>query len=135
EATLQLVRDVGYAQAFSFKYSARPGTPAALLELQVDEAAKTERLAALQALLGEQQTGFNRSMAGRTLPVLVEKAGKFLGQLIGKSPYLQSVVIEGTPRLIGSIVPAVISAGYQNSLAGTVGAGTVETAAPAALAS
>ncbi|MEQ8250475.1 MAG: tRNA (N6-isopentenyl adenosine(37)-C2)-methylthiotransferase MiaB [Oceanibaculum nanhaiense] len=135
EATLQLVRDVGYAQAFSFKYSARPGTPAALLELQVDEAAKTERLAALQALLGEQQTGFNRSMAGRTLPVLVEKAGKFPGQLIGKSPYLQSVVIEGTPRLIGSIVPAVISAGYQNSLAGSVGAGTAEAAAPAALAS
>lgn len=135
EATMQLVREVGYAQAFSFKYSARPGTPAALLELQIDEAAKTERLAALQALLAEQQLAFNRSMAGRTLPVLVEKTGKLPGQLIGKSPYLQSVVIEGTPRLIGSIVPAAISAGYQNSLAGTVGAGTVEQAVPAALAS
>ena len=135
EATMQLVRDVGYAQAFSFKYSARPGTPAALLELQIDEAAKTERLAALQALLAEQQLAFNRAMVGHTLPVLVEKTGKLPGQLIGKSPYLQSVVIEGTPRLIGSIVPAAISAGYQNSLAGTVGAGTVEAAAPAALAS
>ncbi|KZD04217.1 tRNA-2-methylthio-N(6)-dimethylallyladenosine synthase MiaB [Oceanibaculum pacificum] len=118
--TLKLVGDVGYAQAFSFKYSSRPGTPAALLEMQIEEQAKSDRLYALQALLTEQQTAFNASMAGRTLPVLVEKTGKLPGQLIGKSPYLQSVVIRGNPRLIGQIVPVAIDAGYANSLSGSV---------------
>lgn len=118
--TLKLVGDVGYAQAFSFKYSSRPGTPAALLEMQIEEQAKSDRLYALQALLTEQQTAFNASMAGRTLPVLVEKTGKLPGQLIGKSPYLQSVVIRGNPRLIGQIVLAAIDAGYANSLSGSV---------------
>src|SRR5262249_39778070 len=90
-ATLDLVREVGFAQAFSFKYSPRPGTPAAAAADQVSEAVKTERLAVLQDLLREQQRAFNAASVGRVLPVLLEKPGRHPGQLIGRSPYLQSV--------------------------------------------
>src|SRR5205085_3486017 len=82
EATLSLVREVGYASAFSFKYSRRPGTPAAAMQGQVDEAIKEERLARLQALLGEQQQAFNEAVVGRTAPVLFEKPGRRLGQVV-----------------------------------------------------
>jgi tRNA-2-methylthio-N6-dimethylallyladenosine synthase len=120
EATLQLVREVGYASAFSFKYSRRPGTPASAMQGQVAEAVKDERLARLQALLDEQQVAFNAAQAGKTLPVLFEKPGRHPGQLIGRSPYLQAVHAEAPDRLIGKIVPVKIESAAKNSLAGAL---------------
>jgi len=118
EATLQLVREVGYAGAFTFKYSRRPGTPASALPGQVAEEVKDERLARLNALLDEQARAFNDSQVGRTLPVLFEKTGRHPGQLIGRSPYLQSVHVSAPDRLLGQIVPVKIEAAARNSLAG-----------------
>jgi tRNA-2-methylthio-N6-dimethylallyladenosine synthase len=120
EATLSLVREAGYASAFSFKYSRRPGTPAAALPGQVDEAVKEERLARLQALLDEQQAAFNAAQAGRILPVLFEKPGRHDGQIIGRSPYLQAVHVRAPDRLIGRIVPVRIESTARNSLAGVL---------------
>ena len=94
-ATLDLVEQVGFAQAYSFKYSPRPGTPAAEME-QIDEAVKADRLARLQDLLERQQRAFNRSLIGRTLDVLFEKPGRLAGQIVGRSPYLQPVQVECT---------------------------------------
>ena len=91
EETLRLVRDVTYAQAYAFKYSARPGTPAATAEAQVPEPVKVERLAALQALLAEQQTAFNRRFLGQTIPVLFDRPGRRPGQLAGRSPWQHAV--------------------------------------------
>src|SRR5579862_8551203 len=119
-ATLDLVRDIGFAQAFSFKYSPRPGTPAATAADQVPEPVKAERLAALQALLGEQQRAFNAGCVGRTLPVLLERPGRHKGQLVGRSPYLQSVHAEAPAERIGEIVAVTIAAARPNSLAGIV---------------
>jgi len=116
EATMQLVRDVGYAIAYSFKYSTRPGTPAAEMQGHVPEALKDERLQALQALLREQQTGFNARQIGRTLPVLVTGRGRNPGQLHGRSPYLQAVHFEGRETLIGSLVDVHIRSASLNSL-------------------
>ncbi len=120
EATLQLVRDIGYAAAFTFKYSRRPGTPAAALPGQVDEAVKDERLARLNALLDEQQRAFNAAQVGKVLPVLFEKPGRHPGQLSGRSPYLQAVHVEGPDRLIGQIVPVRIEVANKMSLAGVL---------------
>jgi len=120
EATLQLVREVGYASAFSFKYSRRPGTPASAMPGQVAEGVKEERLARLQALLDEQQAAFNARQAGRILPVLFEKTGRHDGQLIGRSPYLQAVYATAPDRLIGEIVPVRIESSARNSLAGVL---------------
>ncbi|MBN9265410.1 MAG: tRNA (N6-isopentenyl adenosine(37)-C2)-methylthiotransferase MiaB, partial [Hyphomicrobium sp.] len=89
EATLDIVRKVRFAQAYSFKYSPRPGTPAATMERQVPEPVQIARLARLQALLEEQQSSFNAGCVGRVLPVLFERQGRREGQLIGRSPYLQ----------------------------------------------
>ena len=119
-ATLDLVRDIGFAQAFSFKYSPRPGTPAANAADQIPEAVKAERLERLQALLKEQQRAFNQSCVGHVLPVLLEKPGRYDGQLVGRSPYLQSVHAEAGPELIGRIVPVMIGAARPNSLAGAI---------------
>jgi tRNA-2-methylthio-N6-dimethylallyladenosine synthase len=118
EATMHLVRDVRFASAFSFKYSRRPGTPAAAMAGQVDEAVKTERLARLQALLEAQQRDFNATMKGRVLDVLVEKPGRHAGQVIGRSPYLQAVHFEGGADPIGRIVPVEITASAHMSLGG-----------------
>ena len=120
EATLQLVREVGYASCFSFKYSRRPGTPAAAMPGQVAEEVKNERLARLNALLDEQRLAFNAAQAGRTLPVLFEKTGRHSGQLVGKSPYLQAVFVSAPDRMLGQIVPVKIESGGQNSLAGVL---------------
>jgi tRNA-2-methylthio-N6-dimethylallyladenosine synthase len=120
EATLQLVREARYASAFSFKYSRRPGTPAASMPGQVPEAVKSERLTRLQALLEEQRQAFNGVMAGRTVPVLFERKGRHAGQILGRSPYLQAVHAEGPERLIGQIVPVRIAGAGSNSLAGAV---------------
>jgi tRNA-2-methylthio-N6-dimethylallyladenosine synthase len=118
--TLRLVQEIGYAQAFSFKYSPRPGTPAAGLAEQVPEAVKVERLAALQALLGQEQRRFNRACVGRDLPVLLEKPGRHPGQLVGRSPYLQPVHARAPDRLLGRVVPVRIAAALPNSLAGDI---------------
>ena len=118
EATLDLVRAVGYASAFSFKYSRRPGTPGAAMAGQVNEAVKDERLQRLQALLAEQQTAFNRGIVGRTVPVLFEKSGRHPGQLIGRSPYLQAVHCSAPESWIGRIALVTIAGATHNSLAG-----------------
>jgi tRNA-2-methylthio-N6-dimethylallyladenosine synthase len=120
EATLQLIRDVGYASAFSFKYSRRPGTPASALPGQVAEEVKDERLTRLLALLEAQQQAFNERQAGRVLPVLFEKPGRHPGQIIGRSPYLQAVHATAPDRLIGQIVPVRIESAARNSLAGVL---------------
>ena len=125
EATLQLVGDIGYAGAFSFKYSRRPGTPAAALPGQVAEAVKDERLARLNALLETQQSAFNARQVGRVLPVLFEKPGRHPGQIIGRSPYLQSVHVTAPDRMIGEIVPVRIASAARNSLAGMLDLETV----------
>ncbi|WQE46970.1 tRNA (N6-isopentenyl adenosine(37)-C2)-methylthiotransferase MiaB [Brevundimonas diminuta] len=118
EDTMDLVRRVNYASAFSFMYSPRPGTPAATMAAQVPDAVAKERLHALQGLLTEQQVAFNQSLAGRVLPVLFEKKGRHGAQAIGRSPYLQSVHVEDADQLIGRIVPVEIISGQQNSLSG-----------------
>ncbi|MFM9843642.1 MAG: tRNA (N6-isopentenyl adenosine(37)-C2)-methylthiotransferase MiaB [Dongiaceae bacterium] len=128
-ATLRLVEDVGYAQAYSFKYSARPGTPAAIMAQQVSEDVKAERLERLQALLRRQQESFNAAMVGRTLPVLFERDGRHEGQLVGRSPYLQAVHATA-PGLKGEIADVVIEALHPNSLAGRL----ADPAAPSASA-
>jgi tRNA-2-methylthio-N6-dimethylallyladenosine synthase len=118
EATLSLVREVDYASAFSFKYSRRPGTPAAAMPGQISAEVADARLQALQTLLITQQTAFNATQVGRVLPVLFEKPGRHPGQLIGRSPYLQSVHLEAPAALMGQIAPALIASAGQNSLAG-----------------
>ncbi len=120
EDTLALVREVTYAQAYSFKYSARPGTPAAEMDGQVPEDVRKERLAVLQSLLGEQQDAFNRSCVGRRLPVLLERAGRRDGQLVGRSPYLQAVHLDAQNARIGDIVEVEIVGAGPNSLAGAL---------------
>ena len=114
--TLTLVEDIKFAQAYSFKYSPRPGTPAALLENQVDEDVKVERLARLQELLNRQQQLFNESCIGKTLPVLLDRKGREPGQLVGRSPYMQAVHTEGSDDLLGTIINLVVTDGYANSL-------------------
>jgi tRNA-2-methylthio-N6-dimethylallyladenosine synthase len=120
EATLELVRAVGHASAFSFKYSRRPGTPAASMPGQVEETVKDERLARLNALLDEQARAFNASQVGKVLPVLFERAGRHPGQLIGRSPYLQAVHALAPDRLLGQIVPVRIESAARMSLAGAL---------------
>ncbi|OUJ05114.1 tRNA (N6-isopentenyl adenosine(37)-C2)-methylthiotransferase MiaB [Acetobacter malorum] len=118
EATMQLVRDVTFAQAYSFKYSQRPGTPAAGAPLQVPEDVKDARLQALQALLREQQDAFNQSLVGQTVPVLFTSEGRKPGQISGRSPWLQPVHVTGSPDLIGREVPVRITERLTNSLNG-----------------
>jgi tRNA-2-methylthio-N6-dimethylallyladenosine synthase len=125
EATLQLVREVGYAASFTFKYSRRPGTPAAALPGQVAEEVKEERLARLNALIDEQQRAFNAAQVGKVLPVLFEKPGRHPGQLSGRSPYLQAVHVDGPERLIGQIVPVRIDVAHKMSLGGVLEMETV----------
>jgi tRNA-2-methylthio-N6-dimethylallyladenosine synthase len=117
-ATLQLVDDVVFAQAFSFKYSPRPGTPATIMRQHVAEAVKAQRLERLQARLNEQQRAFNRAMVGRTVDVLFERAGRKPGQMVGRSPYLQCVHVDGGAELAGRCLPVQITAALEHSLAG-----------------
>ncbi len=119
-ATLSLIREVGFAMAYTFKYSPRPGTPAEGMAEQIPEDVKTERLAQVHELLIGQQAAFNAACIGRTLDVLFEKKGRNPGQLIGRSPYLQSVHANADPRLIGQIVPVHVKSAGMNSLGGEV---------------
>jgi tRNA-2-methylthio-N6-dimethylallyladenosine synthase len=119
EATLRIVTEVNYAQAYSFKYSPRPGTPAADMDQQVPPQLMDERLQRLQALLNQQQLAFNQGSVGRRTEVLLERAGKKPGQLIGKSPWLQSVHLESAASVGDLVEVNIISAG-PNSVAGRV---------------
>lgn len=118
DQTLDIVRAVNYASAFSFKYSPRPGTPAAKNPKQIPENVKAERLVRLQNLLTSQQVAFNQACVGLTLPVLIEKPGRQDGQMIGRSPYLQSVHLDIGNDTVGHIVSAKIIAVGPNSLSG-----------------
>ena len=120
EATMALVREVQFAQSFSFKYSTRSGTPAAALENQVPEDVKSHRLLTLQALLENQQVAFNAAAVGRTLPVLFERTGREPGTLVGRTPYLQLIHADGSPSLVGKTVPVTVTAYRQMSLTGSV---------------
>jgi tRNA-2-methylthio-N6-dimethylallyladenosine synthase len=119
EATLKIVEAVNYAQAYSFKYSPRPGTPAATMDGQVPRTVQDERLQRLQALLNAQQMDFNRATVGRRTTLLLERDGKRPGQKIGKSPWLQSVHVE-TEAGIGALIEVEVVSAGPNSLAGTV---------------
>ena len=120
EATLDLVERVRFAMAYSFKYSPRPGTPASSLDKQVPEPLKTERLARLQALLNSQMTEFNNAHIGRRVDVLFEKPGRDDGQITGKSPFLQQVLVEAPASLIGEIAPVRITGMGRHSLYGEI---------------
>jgi tRNA-2-methylthio-N6-dimethylallyladenosine synthase len=120
DATMALVRDVGFAQAYSFKYSPRPGTPAAGAGGQVPEAEKDRRLQALQALLREQQARFNAGRVGSTMNVLFTGAGRHRGQIVGRSRYLQPVHISAPATFIGDERAVLIREAHPNSLSGTL---------------
>jgi tRNA-2-methylthio-N6-dimethylallyladenosine synthase len=120
QATLALVRGVGFAQAFSFKYSPRPGTPAAGMARQLPDREKERRLAELQGLLREQQSGFNHGCVGQILPVLFTGPGRHPGQIAGRSPFLQPVHVTGPQNLVGREIPVAIAAALPNSLSGTL---------------
>jgi tRNA-2-methylthio-N6-dimethylallyladenosine synthase len=126
--TLALAEEVNFATAYTFMYSPRPGTPAADLVDQVPEAEKAERLQRLQAVITRQWRAFNASFLGKTMDILVEKPGKLTGQLVGRSPYLQSVHVMAKPALIGSIVKVAITDIGTNTLFGEL---TEATRAPA----
>jgi tRNA-2-methylthio-N6-dimethylallyladenosine synthase len=132
EETLSLIRAVRFgAGVFSFKYSSRPGTPAASLDRQVPEDVKDDRLARLQALVRQQQDTFNLATVGRTLPVLFEKPGRHEGQIIGRSPYLQAVHASAPLSWIGQVRRVRILSSGPNSLAGVQTEGDFSpTAAP-----
>jgi tRNA-2-methylthio-N6-dimethylallyladenosine synthase len=120
DATLALVGDIGYAQAYSFKYSKRPGTPASAAHKQIPEDVKSARLQALQDLLVRQQQAFGKSCEGRTLSVLFEKPGRKKDQAVGRSPYLQPVHVEDAGTLIGEIRDVRIIEAHPNSLKGVL---------------
>jgi tRNA-2-methylthio-N6-dimethylallyladenosine synthase len=120
EATMSLVAEIEFASAYSFKYSRRPGTPAAAMPKQVAESLKEERLARLNAVLDAQRRRFNERQVGRTLPVLFEKRGRHEGQLVGRSPYLQSVHAEAPDSLLGTIVPVHVIGTSPNALSGAL---------------
>lgn len=119
QATLDLCKEVRYAAAYSFKYSPRPGTPAADRS-HVDEGVKGERLKRLQTLITEHQFAFQQSMVGQTIPVLLERAGRDAGQMVGKSPYLHAVHMDAGLEMAGKVVNAKILHSERNSLAGLI---------------
>jgi tRNA-2-methylthio-N6-dimethylallyladenosine synthase len=118
--TLTLVDEVGFAGAYSFVYSARPGTPAAEMDDQVPPEEKSDRLQRLQAAITRHQRGFNSGFAGRTIDVLLEKPGKLPGQIVGRSPYLQAVHVMAPASLIGSVKRVTVTEVGSNSLFGTL---------------
>lgn len=127
--TLDIAEKVRYAQAYSFKYSIRPGTPAGVMENQVPEAVKAERLQELQTLLNHHQHEFNRQTVGKVVRVLLERRGRLDGQLIGRSPYMQSVTVFAPERLLGQIVDVEIKEAHPNSIAGIIVTTEVSSAA------
>jgi tRNA-2-methylthio-N6-dimethylallyladenosine synthase len=120
DTTLSLVEEVGYAGAFSFKYSARPGTPAAELADQIADDVKTGRLQRLQQAIDRHHAGFNQRCRGQTFDVLFERMGRHPGQIVGRSPYLQPVQVMADAAMIGEIAPVTITDVGPNSLFGTL---------------
>jgi tRNA-2-methylthio-N6-dimethylallyladenosine synthase len=118
--TVELVETVGFASAFSFKYSPRPGTPAAEMAAQVEEDVKDARLRALQQAIERQRQAFNIACLGRTMDVLFERPGRYPGQVVGRSPYLQAVQVDAPATLIGEIHPVRITEIAANSLFGAL---------------
>ena len=118
QATLTLIEEVGFASAYSFKYSIRPGTPAAEMDDQVPEDVKDRRLQTLQALIAKQQRSYQDSMVGKTLDILVERKGRYPGQMAGKSPHLLAVAFDAPADYIGRIVQVRITDSVTNSLVG-----------------
>lgn len=129
--TLSLVDEVGYAGAFSFMYSARPGTPAAEMDGQVPQNEKAERLRRLQAVITRHQRAFNAGFAGHALDVLLERPGKLPGQLVGRSPYLQAVQVMAPASLIGEIARVTVTQVGSNSLFGALDEADAPQTAPA----
>ena len=119
-ATLRLIGDVGYSGAFSFKYSPRPGTPGADMDDQIEEEVKSERLQRLRKEIDRHQAAFNRRCLGRTLSVLFERRGRYSGQLVGRSPYLQPVQVEVPDAMLGRVAPVTITEIASNSLFGAL---------------
>ena len=119
EATLRIVDEVRYASAYSFKYSPRPGTPAATMEDQIPREIMDDRLQRLQARIGDHQLAFNRSKVGMQTQVLIERSGRLAGQMIGKSPWLQSVHVD-TAAKAGEIVDVTLVSAGPNSMSGAV---------------
>lgn len=130
QATLDAVEEIGYAAAYSFKYSVRPGTTGAALPGQVDEDVKSERLARLQAVLQKQQKEFNQSLIGKTLDILVEGTSRGSDGLFGRAPYLQGTHFNGDESLVGTMVKVKIERAGLNSLAGTLVVGVPIAGAP-----
>jgi tRNA-2-methylthio-N6-dimethylallyladenosine synthase len=120
EQTMDLIRRVGFVSTYSFKYSARPGTPAANMKNLVRDDIASDRLQRLQALINEQQIAFNEQCIGMTVPVLFDRKGKREGQLIGRSPFNQSVFAEANERLIDTMVNVTLTEGFENSMTGTI---------------
>ncbi|MFY9693969.1 MAG: TRAM domain-containing protein, partial [Xanthobacteraceae bacterium] len=119
-ATLDLINDVGCSGAFSFKYSPRPGTPGADMDNQIDEETKSERLQRLQQAVDRNQAAFNRGCLGKSFDVLFERPGRYPGQLVGRSPYLQPVQVTAPATLIGEIATVTITEIATNSLFGAL---------------
>ncbi len=120
QETLKLVKDVVFSQSYSFKYSPRPGTPGALMELQVEDAVASRRLEELQSVLDAQQFAFNEAYVGQTLPVLFDRRGKEKGQLLGRSPYMHSVYVTAPERLFGETINVKIQSAGPKSLTGKI---------------
>jgi tRNA-2-methylthio-N6-dimethylallyladenosine synthase len=129
-ATLALATQIGYAGAYSFKYSPRPGTPAADLQEMVSAAEMDERLVRLQDLIDTQQSAFNRAMIGRTVDVLFERAGRHPGQIVGRTAYLQPAHVMASADLIGQVLPVTIAGLERYSLLGQLAAPAGEASAP-----
>ena len=120
EDTINIVKEIGFVQAYSFKYSKRPGTPAADLKEQVPEKVKDMRLARLQDVLSLQQFQFNCSFVGKSMPVLLDRRGRYDGQLVGRSPFMQAVHVMAPVDLLGEMVDLTISSAQRNSLSGEI---------------
>jgi tRNA-2-methylthio-N6-dimethylallyladenosine synthase len=118
QSTLAVLEEVGFAQAYAFKYSPRPGTPAAGMERQLPDGLKDKRLQQVLAVIDRTQTSFNLACVGRVVPVLLERPGRHPGQLVGRSPYMQAVHLTAPPSLCGDVVQVEIVAAGANSLSG-----------------
>lgn len=120
EETARLVRDIGFAQAYSFKFSPRPGTPASVMAGEIDDDEKASRLAELQSLIDAQQLEFNEGFVGRSVAVLFDRTGRKSGQLAGRSPHMQAVHVEADDRYFGTIAAVKIEHAAVNSLTGGI---------------
>ncbi|MEQ1863445.1 MAG: tRNA (N6-isopentenyl adenosine(37)-C2)-methylthiotransferase MiaB [Micropepsaceae bacterium] len=134
EATLDLVREIGFAQSYSFKYSPRPGTPAAAARKQIPEAVQDERLARLQALLNAQISDFAAGLVGQTFEVLFERPGRYAGQLIGRSPHLQPVHVFAPDHAIGDFARVRVKEAKPRSVSAEIVSGRAPEARVAAVA-